>query len=74
MVSWLELEKGLRDNTTIDETTQSLLELVRKHMSMDFERLIAIVLLLSDQNLAFRVGSYVLYTPSNGNFWAQVEF
>ena len=74
MISWIELDNRLRKNITIDKTTQTLLGMERKHLIGVSECLIAIVLLLSAQNQAFRVFSDTLYTPSNGNLLAQVEF
>jgi hypothetical protein len=68
---WLLAESSTRNASGIDSQLQLLCE--EKHWRVVLEQLIAIVLLLSRNNLAFRETSYKLMTKNNGNFVDLIE-
>lgn len=70
---WLDAEKCLRTNSGIDAELQIHINKESAHWKAVLERLIAIVMYLSKNNLAFRGTSDRLDSPNNGNFLGLVE-
>ena len=74
MVLWIELDNRLRKNITIDKTTQKLLGMERKHLIGVFERLIAIVLLLSEKIRLLGVLQIRFILPQTETSWHKSSF
>ncbi|XP_042401404.1 52 kDa repressor of the inhibitor of the protein kinase-like [Zingiber officinale] len=70
MADWLELERRLQKNQTIDARAQVQLNKEKEHWKHVLHRIIAIVQRLAKNNLAFR-GK--LYVENNGLFLQMVE-
>ncbi|XP_057214502.1 zinc finger MYM-type protein 1-like isoform X2 [Triplophysa rosa] len=73
VVSWKELELGLKKGQTIDHTQLTLTEAEKRRWREVLIRLIAIIKSLAERNLAFRGSEDKLMVPNNGNFLKEVE-
>ncbi|XP_026466486.1 uncharacterized protein LOC113370042, partial [Ctenocephalides felis] len=72
-LQWKDLDKSLKNKTTIDYQTQSLYEMEKRHWRSALERIIEIIKFLASQNIAFRGSSDKLYESNNGNFLKLIE-
>ena len=70
---WIELERRLQKNLTIDKALQDQINKDIKHWKEVFARIISIVSFLSKNNLAFRGSNEKLYEEDNGNFLGLIE-
>jgi len=61
MSSWIELERRLQKNKTIDERVQEKINKEREHWRQVLLRILAIVKTLAKNNLAFRGDNEKLY-------------
>ncbi|XP_042380126.1 52 kDa repressor of the inhibitor of the protein kinase-like [Zingiber officinale] len=73
MTDWLELERRLQKNQTIDARAQLQLNKEKEHWKHVLHRIIAIVQRLAKNNLAFRGSCEKLYVENNGLFLQMVE-
>jgi len=73
MRKWIELERRLQKNLTIDKAMQDQINKETKHWREVFTRIISIVSFLSKNNLTFRGSSEKLYEEGNGNFLDLIE-
>ncbi|XP_042460344.1 zinc finger MYM-type protein 1-like [Zingiber officinale] len=73
MTDWLELERRLQKNQTIDARAQVQLNKEKEHWKHVLHRIIAIVQRLAKNNLAFRGSCEKLYVENNGLFLQMVE-
>ncbi|XP_042446648.1 uncharacterized protein LOC122031623 [Zingiber officinale] len=73
MTDWLELERRLQKNQTIDARAQVQLNKEKEHWKHVLHRIIAIVQRLAKNNLAFRGSCENLYVENNGLFLQMVE-
>ncbi|XP_042387979.1 uncharacterized protein LOC121980078 [Zingiber officinale] len=73
MTDWLELERRLQKNQTIDPRAQVQLNKEKEHWKHVLHRIIAIVQRLAKNNLAFRGSCEKLYVENNGLFLQMVE-
>ncbi|XP_047129453.1 zinc finger MYM-type protein 5-like [Hydra vulgaris] len=65
---WKELHQRLQRNSTIDEEILRKMKNEEKYWQQILKRLIALVRVLGEQNLAFRGTNETLYSANNGNF------
>ncbi|XP_026461322.1 zinc finger MYM-type protein 1-like [Ctenocephalides felis] len=72
-LQWKDLDKSLKNKTTIEYQTQSLYEMEKRHWRSALERIIEIIKFLASQNIAFRGSSDKLYESNNGNFLKLIE-
>lgn len=70
---WSKLTLSLKKGTTIDCIQQRIYELEKKRWYAVLERIIYIIQFLSQQSLAFRESSNLLYHHNNGNFLKLTE-
>lgn len=70
---WIELEKRLKINVTIDASVQEQITQEKKHWKQVLERILAIVKRLGRNNLAFRGHSEKIYENNNGFFLQMIE-
>ena len=73
MRRWIELEKILQPNLTIDKVVQDLINKDREHWRQIFERIVSIVSFLCKNNLAFQGSNEKIYEEDNGNFLGLIE-
>ncbi|XP_024195635.1 zinc finger MYM-type protein 1-like [Rosa chinensis] len=73
MTSWIELERRLQKNKTIDESLQVEINKEREHWRQVLKRIIAVVQRLAKNNLAFRGDCEKLYVENNGHFLQMIE-
>ena len=73
MSKWIELEKRLRKNQTIDKCAQEQVNKEREHLRRVLLMVIAIVKTLAKQNMPFRESNENIHQKSNGNFLSMVE-
>ena len=73
MRKWIELERRLQKNLTIDKALQDQINKDIKHWKEVFTRIISIVSFLSKNNLPFRGSNEKLYEEDNGNFLGLIE-
>ena len=64
---WMLLKEGIREQSTIDMKEMQLFLNERSFWRNVLERLIDIVIFLSERNLAFRGSNEILGSPQNGN-------
>ncbi|XP_028067665.1 uncharacterized protein LOC114270390 [Camellia sinensis] len=73
MSKWIELEKRLQKNETIDKGIQEQINREREHWKKVLLRIIAVVRTLAKNNLAFRGDNEKIYQERNGNFLSLIE-
>ncbi|XP_028056372.1 uncharacterized protein LOC114260442 [Camellia sinensis] len=73
MSKWIELEKRLQKNETIDKGVQEQINREREHWKNVFLRIIVVVRTLAKNNLAFRGDNEKIYQERNGNFLSLIE-
>ncbi|XP_042415110.1 zinc finger MYM-type protein 5-like [Zingiber officinale] len=73
MINWIELEKRLEKNKTIDDSIQVEINKEKEHWRQLLKRIIAIVHRLAKNNLAFRGDYEKIYAENNGNFLQMIE-
>ncbi|XP_028055104.1 uncharacterized protein LOC114259291 [Camellia sinensis] len=73
MSKWIELEKRLQKNETIDKGVQEQINRVREHWKNVFLWIIVVVRTLAKNNLAFRGDNEKIYQERNGNFLSLIE-
>ena len=73
MRRWIELEKKLQHNLTIDKVVQDLINKDREYLRQVFGRIVSIVSFLCKNNLAFRGSSEKIYEEDNENFLGLIE-
>lgn len=71
--SWVDLNKNLKHEKTVDAANENLLKLEKKRWKSVITRIILAIQYLAGQNLAFRGSSSRLFTEGNGNFLKFVE-
>ncbi|XP_028119299.1 zinc finger MYM-type protein 1-like [Camellia sinensis] len=70
---WIELESRLKKNETIDRSVQEQINKEREHWRQVLLRIIAIVITLAKNNLAFRGDNEKIYQERNGIFLSLIE-
>ncbi|XP_028068330.1 zinc finger MYM-type protein 5-like [Camellia sinensis] len=73
MSKWIELEKRLQKNETIDKGVQEQINREREHWRKVLLRIIAAVRTLAKNNLAFRGDNEKIYQERNENFLSLIE-
>ncbi|XP_028064728.1 uncharacterized protein LOC114267856 [Camellia sinensis] len=73
MSKWIELEKRLQKNETIDKGVQEQINREREHWKKVLLRIIAVLRTLAKNNLAFRGDNGKIYQERNGNFLNLIE-
>lgn len=73
MKTWLETEKNLKLNNTIDKEYEKFVENETTRWKNIFQRIIAAILYLAEHNMAFRGENDKLYESHNGNFLGLIE-
>ncbi|XP_042391681.1 zinc finger MYM-type protein 1-like [Zingiber officinale] len=73
MIAWVELEKRLKKNQTIDYSMQLQINKERQHLRQVLTRIIPIVKTLAKNTLAFRGDDEKLYVENNGLFLQMIE-
>lgn len=73
MSTWLEMEKNLKLDNTIDKKQQILMETESQRMKMILERIVAVIVFLAENNLSFRGSNDMLFKPRNGNFLGIIQ-
>ncbi|XP_028124944.1 zinc finger MYM-type protein 1-like [Camellia sinensis] len=73
MSKWIELESRLKKNETIDRSVQERINKEREHWRQVLLRIIAIVITLGKNNLAFRGDNEKIYQERNGFFLSLIE-
>ena len=71
--AWMDLLRGIKKQSTVDQMELQQLMKEREFWRAVIERLIDIVILLSERNLAFRGSNETLGSSSNGNFLGVFE-
>lgn len=74
LTAWIELQTRLQEDCTIDANLQKIVQAETHRWEAVLERLLSIIIFLSEQGLALRGDSDVLYQRNNGNFLKTVEF
>lgn len=72
-IDWIEAEKRLKTNMTIDCLEQSLIVREAEHWKNVLLRLMNIILYMTKNNMAFRGSSDKLFTPNNGKYLGLIE-
>ncbi|XP_058216912.1 uncharacterized protein LOC131327798 [Rhododendron vialii] len=73
MSKWIELEKRLGKNQTIDKSAQDQVSKEREHWRRVLLMIIAVVKFLAKNNLPFRGSHEKIYEENNGVFLSTVE-
>ena len=73
MNSWVDLEKRLSKNKTIDENIQEQINKEKDYWKKVLVRILAVVKTLAKNNLAFRGKNEKIYQDNNGNFLSLIE-
>ncbi|XP_042415429.1 zinc finger MYM-type protein 1-like [Zingiber officinale] len=73
MIAWVESEKRLKKNQTIDYSMQLQINKERQHWRQVLTRIISIVKTLAKNTLAFRGDDEKLYVENNGLFLQMIE-
>ena len=73
MTTWIDLQKRLKKNETIDKHIQEKINQEKEHWKNVLQRIIAAVKYLAKHNLAFRGKSERIYQNNNGNFLGVIE-
>ena len=73
MRRWIELERRLQKNLTIDKALQDQINKDREHWRQVFVRIVSVVSFLCKNNLAFRGSTETIYEENNGNFLGIIE-
>ncbi|XP_073137134.1 uncharacterized protein [Henckelia pumila] len=73
MTDWLELERRLQKNQTIDAKAKVQLKKEKEHRKHVLHRIISIVQRLAKNNLAVRESCEKLYVENNGLFLQMIE-
>ena len=73
MRRWIELERRLQKNLTIDKAIQDQINKDREHWRQVFVRIVSVVSFLCKNNLAFRGSTEKIYEENNGNFLGIIE-
>ncbi|KAL8461684.1 hypothetical protein ACS0TY_032971 [Phlomoides rotata] len=73
MTDWLDLERRLTKNKTIDASIQVRVNKEREHWKQVLQRIIVIVQRLAKNNLAFRGSIEKLHVENNGIFLQMIE-
>ncbi|XP_028098200.1 zinc finger MYM-type protein 1-like [Camellia sinensis] len=73
MSKWLELESRLKKNETNDRSVQEQINKEREHWRQVLLRIIAIVITLAKNNLAFHRDNEKIYQERNGIFLSLIE-
>ncbi|KAG5549958.1 hypothetical protein RHGRI_015049 [Rhododendron griersonianum] len=73
MSKWIELEKRLDKNKTIDNSVQEQITKEKEHWRAVLLRILAVVKRLAKDNLAFRGDNEKIYQERNGNFLSSIE-
>ena len=73
MRRWIELERRLQKNLTIDKALQDQINKDREHWRQVFVRIVSVVSFLCKNNLAFRWSTEKIYEENNGNFLGIIE-
>ena len=73
MRRWIELERRLQNNLTIDKTLQYQINKDREHWRQVFVRIVSVVSFFCKNNLAFRGSAEKIYEENNGNFLGIIE-
>ncbi|XP_047137413.1 52 kDa repressor of the inhibitor of the protein kinase-like [Hydra vulgaris] len=71
---WKELHQRLQRDSTIDAEILRKMKNEEKYWQQILKRLIALVRVLGEQNLAFRGTNETLYSANNGNFIKFVQY
>ncbi|XP_025425994.1 zinc finger MYM-type protein 1-like [Sipha flava] len=71
--TWIEFSSRLKDKKTIDDSNQRIFESEKKYWNAVLQRIVSVIQLLGQQNLAFRGSSDQLYKQNNGNFLKIIE-
>lgn len=71
--SWLDLNKSLKYERTVDAMNERLINFEKKRWKAVIERIVYVIQFLARQNLAFRGHSNKLYESNNGNFLKLME-
>ena len=73
MRRWIELERRLQKNLTIDKALQDQINKDREHWRQVFVRIVYVVSFLCNNNLAFRGSTEKIYEENNVNFLGIIE-
>ena len=73
MRRWIELERRLQKNLTIDKALQDQINKDREYWRQVFVRIVSIVSFLCKNNLAFRGSTEKIYEENNENFLGIIE-
>ena len=73
MRRWIELERRLQTNLTIDKTLQDQINKDREHWRQVFVRIVSVVSFLWKNDFAFRESTEKIYEENNGNFLGIIE-
>ena len=73
MRRWIELERRLQKNLTIDKALQDQINKDREHWRQVFVRIVSVVSFLCKNNLTFRGSIEKIYEENNGNFLGIIE-
>ncbi|XP_028121906.1 zinc finger MYM-type protein 1-like [Camellia sinensis] len=73
MSKWIELESRLKKNEIIDRSVQKQINKGREHWRQVLLRIVAIVITLAKNNLAFRGDNEKIYQEGNGIFLSLIE-
>ena len=73
MRRWIELERRLQKNLTIDKALQDQINKDREHWRQVFVRIVSVVSFFCKNNLAFRGSIEKNYEENNGNFLGIIE-
>ena len=73
MRRWIELERRLQKNLTIDKALQDQINKDREHWRQVFVRIVSVVSFLCKNNLAFCGSTEKIYEENNENFLGIIE-
>ena len=73
MRRWIELERRLQNNLTIDKALQDQINKYREHWRQVFVRIVSVVSFLCNNNLTFCGSTDKIYEKNNGNFLGIIE-
>ena len=73
MRRWIELERRLQKNLTIDKALQDQINKDREHWRQVFVRIVSVVSFLCKNNLAFPGSTEKIYEENNENFLGIIE-